>query len=96
MRLNKTVSASRASSNLPRLANAAATIRHAHVALGFSAIPWRTQDADFCEALGMKVGDANSNGSIEVVWIERANADRALEMLDGKSGWLRKFLIQPL
>jgi hypothetical protein len=32
----------------------------------------------------MKVGDANSDGSIEVVWIEWANADRALEMLDGK------------
>src|SRR5687767_15014894 len=36
------------------------------------------------EALGMKVGDTDSDGGIEVVWVEWADADRALEMLDGK------------
>ena len=43
-----------------------------------------------CEALGMKVGDADSDGGIEVVWIERANADRALEVLDGKIRLIEK------
>lgn len=36
------------------------------------------------EPFGMKLGDANSDGGIDVVWIERANSDRVLKVLNGK------------